>query len=167
MPLPINALLAQALLTLTHEYERRGAGSASLPTLAVWSNLLRPVGDGIDIRELPASARLSKRAVRAAVGAACKRGWLVSEGKTVRPSAAGAAAAERWPAIDADVEGSIASHLAQPLRDLVRQLYLEWPHYPTGYGPAGREIAAVPSLAAGAPLLLGCPQSDPPWDGPR
>ena len=42
MRLPMNALLSQALVTVTHEYEQRGAGSVSLPTLAVWSNVLRP-----------------------------------------------------------------------------------------------------------------------------
>ena len=52
----MNALLSQALVTVTHEYEQRGAGSVSLPTLAVWSNVLRPVADGIDLRELPAAA---------------------------------------------------------------------------------------------------------------
>jgi hypothetical protein len=140
MRLSMNALFSQALVTLTYEYERRGAGSASLPTLAVWSNLLRPVGDGIDIGELPAAARLSKRAVRAAVSAACRRGWLVREGKTVRPSAAGENVGERWPSIDADVDTSITSHLAQPLREVVRQLYLDWPHYPTGYGPADHSV---------------------------
>ena len=80
MRLPMNALLSQALVTVTHEYEQRGAGSVGLPTLAVWSNVLRPVGDGIDLRELPAAARLSKRAVRAAVGAAVREGgWSATE----------------------------------------------------------------------------------------
>jgi hypothetical protein len=136
----MNALFSQALVTVTHEYEQRGAGSASLPPLAVWSNVLRPVGDGIDLRELPTAARLSKRAVRAAVGAAEKRGWLVQEGNTVRPSPAGETARERWPSLDADVEASVGGDLATPLRELVRQLYLEWPHYPTGYGPADHSI---------------------------
>lgn len=140
MWLPINALLSLALVTVTHEYEQRGAGSASLPTLAVWSNVLGPVGDGIDLRELPAAARLSKRAVRAAVSAAVKRGWLVHDGNTVRLSPSGEMARERWPSLDADVEASVAVDVATPLRELVRQLYLEWPHYPTGYGPADHSI---------------------------
>lgn len=136
----MSALLSQALVTVTREYEQRGAGSAGLPTLGVWSNVLRPVGDGIDLRELPAAARLSKRAVRSAVGAAEKRGWLVQEGNTVRPSPAGETAREQWPSLDADVDASVGGDLATPLRRLVRQLYLEWPHYPTGYGPADHSI---------------------------
>jgi hypothetical protein len=106
----------------------------------VWSNVIRPVGDGIDICELPAAARLSKRAIRAAVGAAEKGGWLVRDGNTVRPSPAGDAAGDRWPSLDADVDASVSDGLAAPVRELVRQLYLEWPHYPTGYGPADHSI---------------------------
>jgi hypothetical protein len=140
MTLPMNALLSQALVTVTQEYERRGAGGANLPTLAVWSNVLRPIGDGIDARDLPAAARLSKRAIRSAVGAAENRGWLVQEGRTVRLSPAGEAARGAWPALAADVDASVDTDLATPLRALVRQLYLEWPHYPTGYGPADHSI---------------------------
>jgi hypothetical protein len=140
MRLPMNALLSQALAAVTHEYEQRGAGSVSLPTLAVWSNVLRPVGDDIDMHELPAAARLSKRAVRAAVGAAVKRGWLVHDGNAVRPSPSGETARARWPSLDADVETSVDVDIASPLRQVVRQMYLEWPHYPTGYGPADHSI---------------------------
>ena len=149
MRLPINALLAQALVTVTHEYEQRGAGSVSLPTLAVWSNVLRPVGDGIDLRELPAAARLSKRAVRAAVGAALKAGWLVREGNAVRPSPSGEHARERWLSLDADVEASVADDSATPLGEVVRQFFLEWPHYPTGYGPADHSITGGVYVSGG------------------
>ena len=140
MRLPLNALLSQALAAVTHDYVQRGAGSVSLPTLAVWSNVLRPVGDGIERRELPTAARLSKRAIRSAVGAAVKRGWLVEDGTIVRPSSSGNTARERWPSLDADVAASVADDVATPLRELVQQLYLEWPHYPTPYGPADHSV---------------------------
>ena len=58
----------------------------------------------------------------------------------MRPSPSGETARERWPSLDADVEGSVADDVATPLRDVVRQLYLEWPHFPTGYGPADHSI---------------------------
>jgi hypothetical protein len=135
----LSALLAQALITVEHEYARRSAEAANLPSLAVWSNVLRPVGDEIELRALPAAARLSKRAVRSAVGAAEKRGWLVTEGATVRLSPAAEAAREQWPTIEADVDAAFVG-LDTRLRALVRQLYLEWPHYPTGYGPADHSI---------------------------
>ena len=140
MNLPLSALLAQAIHAVTDEYERRGAGSADLPTLAVWSNVIRPVGAGIDLRELPIASRLSKRAVRAAVASGEKRGWLRREDKTLRPTPAAEAATERWPALDAAVEPSFGGELVAALRGLVRQLHLEWPHYPTGYGPADHSI---------------------------
>jgi hypothetical protein len=102
--------------------------------------VLRPVGDSIEVRELPAAARLSKRAVRAAVRAATRRGWLVHDGDAVRPSPAGKAAHDRWPSLDADVDASAVGDLASALGALVRQLHLEWPHFPTGYGPADHSI---------------------------
>jgi hypothetical protein len=163
MQLPMNALLAQALLTLTQQYEQRGAGSASLPTLGVWSNVLRPVGDGIDVRELPAAARLSKRAIRAALAAADKQGWLVRDGKTVRPSAAGEAVRELWPSIDTEVERSMVSHLARPLREMVRRLPLEWPHYPTGYGPADHSITGGAYVASGGQTDSKVPTHGQDW----
>ena len=145
----MHALLAQALVTLTHEYEQRGAGSGGLPRLAVWSNVLRPVGEGIVLRDLPAAARLSKRAVRAAVGAAGKHGWLIREGTTVRPSPAAETAREQWSSLDADVDASMGAELAAPLRTVVRQLHLEWPHHPTGYGPADHSITGGVYTAGG------------------
>jgi hypothetical protein len=163
MKLPMNALLSQALAALTKEYEQRGAGSARLPTLAVWSNVLRPVGDGIALRELPAAARLSKRAVRAAVGTAEKRGWLVQEGTTVRLSQAGETARERWPTLDADVEASVGGDLTSSLRDVVRQLYLEWPYYPTGYGPADHSITGGVYTPGGGQIDSKVPTHAADW----
>jgi hypothetical protein len=163
MGLPMNALLSQALVTVTHEYEQRGAGSAGLPTLAVWSNVVRPVGDGIGLRELPAAARLSKRAVRAAVSAAEKQGWLVRDGTTVRPTPAAQTARERWPSLDAEVEASVGANLAPPLRQLVRQLFLEWPHYPTGYGPADHSITGGVYTAGGGQTDSKVPTHAADW----
>ncbi|HVM06993.1 MAG TPA: hypothetical protein VM345_00900 [Acidimicrobiales bacterium] len=149
MKLPMSALLAQALGAVTHEYEQRGAGSADLPRLAVWSNVLRPVGDGADIGDLPQACRLSKRAVRAAVHAAEKAGWLIVEGKAVHLSPAGQAARERWPSLDGAVDSSFSGSLSGALRDVVCQLYLEWPHYPTGYGPADHSITGGVYMGGG------------------
>jgi len=140
MDLPINALLSQALIAVSDDYVRHGADSTGLPTLALWSNVLRPMGDGIDMADLPAAARLSKRAVRAAVGAAEKAGWLLRDGSSLRLSPTGDTARERWPSLDAEVDAALGSELAPALSELVRQLYLEWPHYPTGYGPADHSI---------------------------
>jgi hypothetical protein len=163
MGMPMNGLISQALVTVTHEYEQRGAGSESLPTPAVWSNVLRPVGDGIEVGELPAAARLSKREVRAAVGAAEKQGWLVREGSTVWPSPAGQVAREQWPSLDADVDASVDAGLAEPLRALVRQLYLEWPHYPSGYGPADHSITGGVYTPGGGQIDSKVPTHAADW----
>ena len=149
LTLPLSALLAQALIAMEHEYVRRGADASSRPSLAVWSNVLRPVGDGIELRALPAAARLSKRAVRSAVGAAEKSGWVLTEGRTVRLSPAALAVREQWPPMEASVD-TLFGELGAPLCELVRQLYLEWPHFPTGYGPADHSITGgVYSLGGG------------------
>ena len=159
----MHALLSQALIAVTQEYERRGAGSAELPTLAVWSNVLRPVGDGIEQRALPAAARLSKRAVRAAVTAAEKRGWLVREGTTVRLAPAGEAARRRWPALDADVDPIFGDDVKRALSRLVRQLHLEWPHYPTGYGPADHSITGGVYAPGGGQIDSKVPTHGADW----
>lgn len=139
--LPLNALLAQALGAVTQEYDAAGAGTDELPSLAVWSNVLRPIGDGIEVRDLPAAARLSKRAVKAALAAAEKYGgWIQGGNRAVALSPKGAAARDAWPALDATVDAKFPGELKQAASALVRQLYLEWPHYPTGYGPADHSI---------------------------
>ena len=58
----------------------------------------------------------------------------------MRPSSSGDTARERWPSLEADVEASVADDFASPLRELVEQLYLEWPHYPTSYGPSDHSM---------------------------
>ena len=136
----MNALLAQALVTVTHEYEQRGAGSVSLPTLAVWSNVLRPVGDGIDLRELPAAARLSKRAVRAAVGAAVKA-RVVGPRRKRRAAIAirRACCASGGSSLDADVEASVAGDVRHTT--------------PRGGSPVLPRVAALPDrLRSSRPL---------------
>ena len=69
-----------------------------------------------------------------------KAGWLVREGNAVRPSPSGEHARERWLSLDADVEASVAGDSATAVGEVVRQFYLEWPHYPTSYGPADHSI---------------------------
>jgi hypothetical protein len=160
--LPLNALLGQTLAALTQDYERAGAGAGNLPTLGVWANVLRPVGDGIDVGELPAAARLSKRAVRAAIGAAEKRGWLVTEGRAVRLSPAGEAIRAAWPALDQTADRRWPE-LAEVLRPLVRHLYLEWPHYPAGYGPADDSATGGVYTAGGGQIDSKVPTHADDW----
>ncbi len=144
--LPLNALLGQAIAALTDP--------DLSPSLPVWANVLRPVGDGIALKDLPAAARLSKRAIRAAVGAAEKNGWLVTENRTVRLTAKAEAVeppADVWP------------ELQPPLRAVVHQLYLEWPHYPAGYGPADDSTTGSVYTAGGGLIDSKVPTHADDW----
>jgi hypothetical protein len=157
--LPLNALLGQTLGAVTQEYEAAGAGSGVLPSLPVWANVLRPVGDGVALRDLPAAARLSKRAVRAAVGGCEKRGWLtVDPAKVVRLTDRGEAARVAWPD-----PPQRRAQLDDALRALVRQLYLEWPHYPAGYGPADDTATGGPYTAGGGQIDSKVPTHADDW----
>lgn len=154
--LPLNALLAQALITVTHEYD----GSA--PSLPVWANVLRPIGDGIEVRDLPAAARLSKRATKAAAAAAEKRGWVQGGNRALKLSVLGAAARDAWPALDEKANARFAD-LAAPAAALVRQLYLEWPHYPAGYGPADDSATGGIYTAGGGQIDSRIPTHADDW----
>lgn len=120
-PLPLNALLAQPLITLAQEF-------GGPPSMAVVANVLRPIGDGLAVADLPAAARLSKRAVRTALNTARKAGYVATDDGWARVTPSGAEARrvvdDKWP------------QLRAPLAALVAQLPLEWPHFPTGYGTA-------------------------------
>jgi hypothetical protein len=146
--LPLSALLSQVLLSLGLEFERPAAGGDPTPGLEVWSNLLRAVGTaGVVERDLPARLRLSKRAVRARVGNALRRGWLRTEkGKAGTATAVlglteqGQRVRTTWPglalrAVDAwSARVGTAGTLRTSLRTLVAQLELEHAHFPAGYG---------------------------------
>jgi hypothetical protein len=162
--LPLNALLSQTLAAVMATYVESGAGSGRLPSLPVWSNVLRPIGDGIAMADLPAAARLSKRTVRAAVGGAEKRGWVVTEGKQVRLAPAGEAARQAWPSLDAAVAARWPlDGLYDALSALVRQLYLEWPHYPAGYGPADDSVTGGVYTAGGGQIDSRVPTHADDW----
>lgn len=162
--LPLNALLAQTLGALTHEYERAGAGSVTLPSVPVWANVLRPVGEGIAVRDFPEAARLSKRAVRAALSGCEKRGWVtVDDAKVVRLTAMGESARAAWPELDANAASRFGDEVADALRALVRQLHLEWPHYPAGYGPADDTATGAPYTGGGGQIDSKVPTHGNDW----
>ena len=65
--------------------------------------------------------------------------------------------------LDADVEASVAGDSATPLREVVRQLYLEWPHYPTGYGPADHSITGGVHVSGGGKSDSKVPTHGADW----
>ena len=74
---PLPVLMAHVLNALKEDYNR---ARNEVPPLPYLLNLLRVLApDGTDIKQLPALARLSKRAVRMSTQLAEKRGWLTIE----------------------------------------------------------------------------------------
>ncbi len=168
---PLARLLSDVLLELTRLYERAGAGEDPLPSLTLWSGLLRAVpSDGITVRELIPRTRLSKRAIVSWIGVA--RTWGYLEAPTgralrmddlVRPTSKLQAAAREWPevasgALDlwtARVGTSVAGDLRAAVSDLVAKFPIELPHYPVGYGSADWSMTGGNShpAIAGPPRL--------------
>ncbi|MGH9617062.1 MAG: hypothetical protein ACRD28_10005 [Acidobacteriaceae bacterium] len=153
-PSTLPSLLWEALRTLDEEHSRQGAGTLYIPSLELWSNLLRAINQtGIDRRELPAILRLSKRAVRSRVSTATRHGWVElssvgSRHEVVRLTPRGASAVARWTILRRTVEDCWKAavgikrsvSLRTSLEELVAALPLELPHYPASYGAADASI---------------------------
>ena len=142
---PLPVLMAHVLNALKEDYNR---ARNEVPPLPYLLNLLRVLApDGTDIKQLPALARLSKRAVRMSTQLAEKRGWLTIESiargqKHVTLTRSGdalrKAGAKRLKATELAWHKRFGADGVQQLRGgltgLVNQLDLELPHYPSGYG---------------------------------
>jgi len=87
--LPLSALLSQALIAFTLDFDaaiNKGRRAAALcdpvPTLAMWANVLRFVGEqGVDERRLPELSGISRPVVHSFVACLERHGWV-----TVRPA---------------------------------------------------------------------------------
>ncbi len=96
----LSALLAQVLLAYTLDFERRS--ELSLPLTA---NFVRVLGKaGLDVRELPATAGVSREATTMALNFLKKTGYVSVEAKLARLTAKGLKAQAAAPALHADVE---------------------------------------------------------------
>ncbi len=156
MALPLSVLLSHALVALKEEFERAGAGTDTLPSLPVWSDVLRLVGDdGVDVLEMPRLARLSRRTMKVAVDRVVQAGWAVTakdsaprSPKVVRLTEQGREARDAWEPVNAAVEHAWRKQLGDirfdalraSLEALVSQLHLELPHFPASYGPSDPSI---------------------------
>jgi hypothetical protein len=149
MTLPLPVLLSKALLSLTRDYEQEGAGTPPLPSLTMWSNVLRHItDDGIERKRLPALARLTKRAVAPAVTELQRSGLVTVEDRVVRLTDAGRQARDRWLELIGTVErrwservgDEAARALRAALDDLVGRLEFEYSHHPASYGSADTTI---------------------------
>lgn len=158
-PLPLSALLSQALIAYTEEFERQlelrrtsGTGSKPLPTLAMWSNVLRFVGEsGIEERALPALSGISKQVIRSMVACLERHGWIRVTDKTIHLTQAARNLAAVWESAAAETEQTwrqrYGTNEVARVRDALTAIVSEFdtalPHYPMamahrGGTPTGR-----------------------------
>jgi predicted transcriptional regulator len=115
MSVPLSALLSQALIAFTLDFDktlnealRSADRTESAPSLAMWSNVLRFVGqEGIERRRLPEVSGISMSAIKSMVSCLERHGWVVvaeRQPHTVRLTQRGTAAAAIWQRVLADVE---------------------------------------------------------------
>jgi hypothetical protein len=148
---PLSAMLARVLVAFIRDYERAAEECTTVPPLALWANVLRVLAEtAIDQRDVPTAAIISVRAARVGVDTVVRAGWAAIEphprlksGRMVRLTPAGTDAQRAGLGTIGTIEtrwrerlGTLRiDALREPLQALVRQLPLELPHYPTGYGP--------------------------------
>ena len=137
----------------------------------LWSNFFRLFvdTDAQTMRELPALARISRRAMRVLVGGLEKEGALVVEpsgpkaAKVARLTPHGRWAHDAWAPIPDEVERrwverfgkERVSELRSSLEMLVAQLDFEHPHFPLNYGAADSSVTggvAVPAKPGNPPI---------------
>jgi len=192
---PLSTLLSHALVAFTieldNEFERRFAETgerARVVSVVMWSNFLRFVGDGITVEELPRKARLPTPRMLSTVGGMERWGYVsvgdVSTMKrdgygssrglrrdlTIRPTAAGRAAAGIWPRLFGEIEGrwrdrfgaETIDELRASLEEVVDRVDVELPEFvPIVDGKDGLAAGllspqerAAPPLAAPLTVLL-------------
>jgi hypothetical protein len=96
----LSVLLAQVLLAYTLEFERRS--ELSLPLTA---NVVRVLDTaGLDVRELPSTAGVSKEATSMALRFLAKTGYVSVDAKLARLTVKGVEAQSAAPALHAEVE---------------------------------------------------------------
>lgn len=176
MDAPLPVLLSRVLGHRAAELEADAGVGAAVPSLAVWSNVLRCVVDagaeGIDEKALPHAARTSRRLAISAVTGAARRGWIVAEPSRAPTSKSrhvvladpGLAAAELWPVRLAALDAAWAgTPLRTTLEDLVGQLALELPHFPASYGTADPSAIGGPFMYRAKPGTDGLPAHGTDW----
>ena len=163
---PLPALLSHALAGLERDY---GAARDDVPTLPVWSNVLRVFGNAsLTDRELGERAILSKRVVRVLLRDLTHRGWLAPDPARSRAhrltdlaKTLEAAARQRLIEVEQDWRARHGATLARQLRNglaaIATRLDLEWPWYLTGYGPGDASLTGGAFLPAetGPPRVPG------------
>lgn len=155
----LSALLSQALIAFTIEFDaelnqaRRANASAFVPSLAMWSNVLRFAGkDGVEERRLPALSGVSKPAIHSMVACLARHGWVTVEAdrfdarkKIVRLTPRCAKLAIRVPMVLDGIEQRWArrfgkraiENLRRSLESIAADSNAELPHYPMAISHRG------------------------------
>lgn len=183
---PLFVSLSRAFATYCDLYGRAGADKPGSPSLGLWSNVLRPLDDGVpDPRQLVRRAVVSRRAIRGLLRDLERLGWLVVDKSgrgrsSLSLTAAGLRARESGAGLVGMAESGFATRfgadrtdeLRSALVDLVDQLEIELPWYLTGYGLAdssltgGHHVPAqpgpprIPAHGADWPVVLKDPNAN-------
>ena len=150
-PIPLPILLSHVLLAFEQDY---GSTDTELPMLPVLANILRVLGEGsVDIKAVPELARISTRAVRTATQNLEREGWLsmtpVKRGlKQVSLTSIGEKRLNEGLARLKKTETGWRRRfgkdevlaLRASTTALVRQIDIELPHFPSGYGQGDTSI---------------------------
>ena len=154
----LPALLSHALVALTREYGE--APAAAVPSLPVWANVLRAVGQGGTEAEVRERAIISRRVLRVVLRELTEMGWLAVEDPTpgkrgkarvpkrIRLTRQGLAmeraGRERVAAMESRWEQRFGGDAVARLRDALAGIAagqdLELPHYLVGYGIADASL---------------------------
>jgi DNA-binding MarR family transcriptional regulator len=173
---PLSTLLSRVLVALTieldNEFERRfteAGGGARTASLVMWSNVLRFVGDGIAVSELPAATGLERPRVLSMLGGlerwryvtvgpaskAKREGWGSGRGIRsdwiVRLTPAGRNAAGIWASLSGEIEGrwekrfgaDALAELRACLSTIVDRIDVELPEYVPIVGSADGMVAGL------------------------
>ena len=162
----LPALLSHALVAFTREYGE--APAAGFPSLPVWANVLRAVGQGGTETEVRERAIVSRRVLRVVLRELTQMDWLAVEDPTpgkrgkgripkrifLTPQGLGMerAGRERLAEVESRWEQRFGGEAMARLRDALVGIAagqdLELPHYLVGYGIADASLTGGSYLPA-------------------
>ena len=159
---PLYALLAHALLDFNRDFEQNASAINERTSLLVWADFLRVLGDdGISVSDLPAAARISRRAAQAWLRRSPTNRWvevtaeaprvkiarLTDAGRRTRDNCEAIAGAteKAWCTRAGDAD---AKTVRAALEELVSRVDLELAHYPITYGASDWSALGGPWVAA-------------------
>ncbi len=144
---PLYAMFAELLVAYTQDFDEalecgvglNGNGERP-PSLAMWANVLRFVGDdGVALRELPSLSGISKSTIKSMVNCLQRHGWIaIDSSDVVRLTERGMTARRAWPAALDAVERAWEAKLGPPTLEALRTALesatssfdRSLPHYP-------------------------------------